>query len=217
MNVSGKPEERLRVAVVLSASGGFLDAFTWVAHGGVFANAQSGNVVLLGVFTALGEWRQALRHVPPIVAFLLGLFVADRLRVFAARHERLRVPLLSLAIELLLLAVVALLPAPGPDLPVVLGIAFVAALQTSSFAHVEGSAYSSVMTTGNLRRAAESLFAGLTTPRDAAKLRQAQVFATICCAFALGSALGAFATARLANVALLIPIGTLMAAFFLCL
>jgi uncharacterized membrane protein YoaK (UPF0700 family) len=47
-----------------------------VAHGGVFANTQSGNVVLLGVFGATGHWQDARHHVPPIAAFRLGLFIA---------------------------------------------------------------------------------------------------------------------------------------------
>ncbi|MGD0103087.1 MAG: DUF1275 family protein [Rhodopila sp.] len=41
------PEDRLRVATLLSAAGGCLDAFTWLAHGGVFANAQTGNAAVL--------------------------------------------------------------------------------------------------------------------------------------------------------------------------
>jgi uncharacterized membrane protein YoaK (UPF0700 family) len=57
---------RLSVAVPLTAAGGFLDAFAWVAHGHVFANAMSGNVALLGIHAAAGEWRQAPRHVPPL-------------------------------------------------------------------------------------------------------------------------------------------------------
>jgi hypothetical protein len=81
--LASRLEESLPVAMLLSAAGGALDAFTWLAHGGVFANAQTGNVVLLGVYAALGQWSEALRHIPPIVAFVLGVFVAHRLSVHA--------------------------------------------------------------------------------------------------------------------------------------
>src|SRR6185437_11215017 len=43
------PESSVAVACLLSLSGGFLDAFTYIGHGGVFANAMTGNVVLMGV------------------------------------------------------------------------------------------------------------------------------------------------------------------------
>jgi uncharacterized membrane protein YoaK (UPF0700 family) len=75
-----KAEESLAVATLLTASGGYLDAFTWLAHGHVLANTQSANVVLLGVHAALGDWAQAFRHVPPIIAFVLGVCAAIGLR-----------------------------------------------------------------------------------------------------------------------------------------
>jgi uncharacterized membrane protein YoaK (UPF0700 family) len=34
--------ERLNQALLLAAAGGFLDAYTFVGYGGVFANAQTG-------------------------------------------------------------------------------------------------------------------------------------------------------------------------------
>jgi len=98
-------DETLLVATLLSLAGGFLDAFTWVGHGGVFANAQTGNVVLLGVAAASGQWRQALRHVHPIVAFFLDVLVAHRLRVHAARWGAHRAALFSVAVEIVLLGV----------------------------------------------------------------------------------------------------------------
>jgi uncharacterized membrane protein YoaK (UPF0700 family) len=50
----------LRLACLLAASGGYLDSFTFLGHGRVFANAQTGNVVLLGVYAATRHWGRAL-------------------------------------------------------------------------------------------------------------------------------------------------------------
>ena len=41
--------ESFRLGAVLALTGGFLDAYTYLIRGGVFANAQTGNIVLLGV------------------------------------------------------------------------------------------------------------------------------------------------------------------------
>jgi Na+/H+ antiporter NhaC len=54
-------EDSLPVAALLAASGGFLDAFTYIGQGHVFANAMTGNVVLLGVYAATGNWTQSWR------------------------------------------------------------------------------------------------------------------------------------------------------------
>lgn len=202
--------------MLLSGAGGFLDAFTWLGHGGVFANAQSGNVVLLGVSLATAHWSQGLRHIPPIVAFLAGVFTEHLLRTHEARRGRHRSVLFSLGVEIVLLLIVAMLPRDFPDLPIVLGIAFVAALQNSGFTKVEGMAYNSVMTTGNLRRTAETFFAGLTKPKDPDAPRQALIFASICLSFAVGAACGAFATVRLGNAAVLVSAAALILAFWLC-
>lgn len=41
--------ESFPIGVLLALTGGFLDAYTYVSRGGVFANAQTGNMVLLGI------------------------------------------------------------------------------------------------------------------------------------------------------------------------
>ena len=44
------------IAVLLAVVGGSLDAYSYVARGHVFANAQTGNIVLFGLHLADGEW-----------------------------------------------------------------------------------------------------------------------------------------------------------------
>ena len=215
------PEQSWHVALWMSAAGGFLDAFTWVAHGGVFANAQTGNVVLLGVFAASGNWHEALRHVPPIVAFFAGVLAAHRLEALDARRRKRLVPLISLAIEIVVLIWVASWSNAASNFFVVITIAFVAALQSACFGKVEGLPYSSVMTTGNLRRSADALFTGIFHPPNPAALFQAAVFGAICTTFLAGAGLGALVTRSLANTkdvnaALLVPVALLLVAGGLC-
>ena len=40
---------RLETAVLLTLCGGYLDAYTYFVRGGVFANAQTGNIIKLGI------------------------------------------------------------------------------------------------------------------------------------------------------------------------
>ena len=60
----------------LCAVGGFLGAHTFVAFQ-VFANAQTGNIVLLGLSGPAGRWSAALTCRPPIGAFVVGVAVAE--------------------------------------------------------------------------------------------------------------------------------------------
>ena len=199
------PQARLEVAALLSVSGGFLDAFTYVGHGRVFVNAMTGNVVLLGVFGAAGDWAQAWRHLPPIIAFLLGVFAA-RLIGRSAPTPLLRYPgLACLVLEILFLCGAAWLPASFPDIWLVLGLSFVAALQNSSFPNVEAWAYNSVMTTGNLRRFVDGLFLMLEPAQRAEGGRQARAFGVVCLHFLFGAVIGACCTPRMGDFALLVP------------
>jgi len=46
----------LASGAILAAAGGFLDGLTYVGHGHVFANAMTGNVILLGIEGFEGSW-----------------------------------------------------------------------------------------------------------------------------------------------------------------
>ena len=203
--VPAPPHATLEAAALLTLSGGFLDAFTYVGHGHVFANAMTGNVVLLGVFGAAGEWPQAWRHVPPIAAFLLGVFAAHLLGRPSSRPLLRHPALLCLALEILFLCGAAWLPASFPDLWLVLGLSFVAALQNSSFPTVEAWSYNSVMTTGTLRRFADGVYMAFQPGQRGEGLRQARTFGLVCAHFLLGAIAGAACTPHLHNLALLIP------------
>jgi uncharacterized membrane protein YoaK (UPF0700 family) len=211
-----RTEESLRVAALLSIAGGYLDAFTWIVHDGVMANAQTANVVLLAVDAAAGRFEAALSRLPSIVAFMLGVFAVCRLRAGADDGGRRRLALLSLVIEIIVLVVVMAFHVRLPNIAGTLGISFAAAMQTASFSKVEGRNYSSVMVTGNIRTAVETLFAGWCEKHDPALLRQSRVLLTICLTFAAGAALGAVLTTGLGSAALAAPITLLLAALILC-
>ncbi|MGJ5815488.1 YoaK family protein [Paludibaculum fermentans] len=201
---SNAAHNSLSVALLLAASGGFLDAFTYFGHGHVFANAMTGNVVLLGINAAAGETRQALSHLWPILAFLLGVAVARGLRL--PRFSRfVRDPSLpALSLEILFLCAAGWLPRSFPSQPLVLAISFLAALQSSTFPRVEKWAYNSTMTTGNLRQFGEAAFSAVFSRPDAESARKAILLAAVCLAFTVGAVVGAGVTSALHNRALVV-------------
>lgn len=197
------PEQSLPVACLLCMSGGFLDAFTWLSLGGVFANSQTGNVVFLGMYAALGQWAKAAHHVPPILAFLLGASLAIRLRA----------PLLCLLGEIICLAVVMLvLPHTPPGPFAIVAISFGVALQTASFRQVGRWKYLSVTVTGNMLRAIEEL----SSTHNPEALQGVRTMLTLCLVFLLGAAAGGFVTVHLAAKGLIAPILVLTLALGVC-
>ena len=68
------------VGALLAVIGGYLDAYTYISRGGVFANAQTGNIVLLGINLSAGNFSKALSYLAPIAAFIVGVFVSEFVR-----------------------------------------------------------------------------------------------------------------------------------------
>jgi len=190
------------VAVLLAGCGGFLDAFTYLGHGHVFATAMTGNVVLLGVYAATGNWTQSLSHLRPILAFLLGVAVAQGFHLPRFRKWIPEAPIATLTLEILFLMIGGCFPKEFAGTLLVLGISFVAALQSSTFGKVGEWNYNSTMTTGNLRIFGQAMFQRVFGDRSAEPGEKARIFAAISTAFLVGATIGGLCTAAFDNRAL---------------
>ena len=180
--------ESFRLGALLAVAGGILDAYTYLVRGGVFANAQTGNIVLLGVRLIQGEWPLVLHYLIPILAFAVGVIVAElikqRFRYSGGVHWRQ----ITVGLELVLLAVVAFLPSSLDSLANV-AVSFVCAIQVESFRKVNGNAFATTMCTGNLRSGTERLFLYLKSGERDHWTRAIQYYGIILC-FIGGAALG---------------------------
>jgi uncharacterized membrane protein YoaK (UPF0700 family) len=206
----------LRFAALLCAGGGFLDSFTWVAHGRVFVNAQTGNIILFGVFAAQDDWSQAFRHLPPMLAFFPGVVAAQWVRKRSFPDNPPRAMAVCLGIEIAILTVVGCVSFAFPHLAVVFAIAFAAAMQNSGFDHVGKWSYASVVTTGNLRSLGDAWFALMFLPRNPDASDKARTLAIVCASFACGALAGAALTVSLGKLAIVFPIILLFLALLSC-
>jgi uncharacterized membrane protein YoaK (UPF0700 family) len=183
----------VRLGVLLTLVGGGLDAYTFVSRNGVFANAQTGNVVLMCVAAAQTHWRQALNHVPPIIAFVAGVVAAESLKrpkVAALVRKPARA---AIGLEIAVLVGVGFIPHGTLSSLVTILIAFTASVQVSTFRTLVDTPYTTTMTTGNLRTAALNFYAAL-VDHDTAAARRARQFGTIILAFIFGAFGGAILT-----------------------
>lgn len=62
----GQMSESFPTAAFLSISGGLQDAYTYVFRGKVFANAQTGNIVLLSQNICERNWLQSAHYFVPV-------------------------------------------------------------------------------------------------------------------------------------------------------
>jgi uncharacterized membrane protein YoaK (UPF0700 family) len=188
-----KTSTTLRFAVLLTLTNGFLDAYTYVTRGGVFANVQTGNVILFAIDMRHGHWGSSLAHLWPILAFLAGVLLSAYIK--SGRMDRfLAHPLRwTMAIQAVAFAVVGFVPTTVPNSFVTIPISFLAAMQFTLFRNIGDLTYVAVATTGNLMRFVESGYAVFVEKDDGARLA-CRVYGTLLCTFSGGAVIGAFAS-----------------------
>lgn len=135
--------------IILALSGGCMDAYSYLFRGHVFANAQTGNILLFGVNLANQNWAGALVYFWPILAFTLGIVLSDVVnhrQTFFKMHWRQ----IGLIIEIIFLTAVIFL---GEDLNPLANamISFACGIQVESFRKIHGNAIATTMCIGNLR------------------------------------------------------------------
>ena len=209
--------ETAGLGALLAAAGGFMDAYSYVCRGKVFANAQTGNVLLLGVNLAEKNWSAALRYAAPVAAFLVGIAAAEWIR-FALRGEGREKSLLHwrqlcVLLEALLLAAVCFIP-QSLNLMANSVTSMACGIQVESFRKIHGNGIATTMCIGNLRSGTES-FCRFLQGGGREALKTAVLYFGIIICFIVGAVLGNYVVATLAERALLVCSAMQLAAFFI--
>lgn len=151
--------ESLLIGILLATVGGFLDIYTYLLKGNVFANAQTGNIVLLGLQLANHNYQKALYYILPITAFFIGIVISEFIKLKFTNNQYLKWEHLILIIEIIILAIIAFEPKQLPHLICNVTIGLVCSLQVNTFKTTNGLPYASTMCTGNLKSAGQKLSA----------------------------------------------------------
>ena len=190
----GQMSESLVTAMFLSLSGGLQDAYTYFFRGKVYANAQTGNIVLLSQHLFTGDFLTALHYLIPLVAFASGILAAELFREHFQSLKALHWRQMIVLAEILLLFSVGFFPQELNLLANAI-VSFSCAMQVQTFRKVNGYAYASTMCIGNMRSGTEALCVYFHT-HDREVLHKALTYFGVIGVFAAGAGLGALLTAR---------------------
>ena len=205
--------DSFRAAVFIILSGGFQDAYTYTCRGEVFANAQTGNIVLLSTALFQREWPTAVKYLIPVLSFLVGTAAAEFIHIRLKSYEKIHWRQIILLGEIILLFAVGFLPTRIEPLANAL-VSFVCAMQVQTFHKVRGHAYASTMCIGNLRAGTEALCAYFRV-RDKEILAKALTYFGVILVFGVGAGLGSILTVLLGFRAIWICCALLFVSFAL--
>ena len=205
--------DTFRAAVFVTLSGGFQDAYTYISRGQVFANAQTGNIVLLSAALLRGDWAVCLKYLIPILSFVLGTMAAEFIHIRFRNFRQLHWRQLVLLQEIVFLCAVGFLPHTLDPLANAL-VSFVCAMQVHTFHKIHGHVYASTMCIGDLRSGVEAFCIWRKSHEPHAKDRMVRYFGIIFL-FALGAGLGSKSAVQLGGRAIWLSCCFLLVSFTL--
>ena len=209
----GQMSESFVTAIFLSLSGGLQDAYTYFFRGKVYANAQTGNIVLLSQHLFTGDFLTALHYLIPLVAFASGILAAELFREHFQSLKALHWRQMIVLAEILLLFSVGFFP-QELNLLANAVVSFSCAMQVQTFRKVNGYAFASTMCIGDLRSGVEAFCIWSKTHEPKVKDRMMRYFGIILL-FAVGAGIGSMGAARLAGKTIWISCGLLLVSFAL--
>lgn len=209
----GQMSDKFRSAVFIILSGGFQDAYTYCCRGGVFANAQTGNIVLMSAALFRGEWGAVTKYLVPVLSFLLGIAAAELVHVHYRKQEKIHWRQIVLIEEIALLFAVGFIPEYLDPLANAL-VSFVCALQVQTFHKIHGQPYASTMCIGNMRSGMESLCA-YARSHDRETLIKSLTYFGVIGVFAAGAGIGSALSSMIGNAVIWVCCGLLSVSFFL--
>ena len=205
--------DALPLGLLLALTGGILDAYTYLNRGAVFATAETGNLVLLGINLAMGHWVKVAYYLLPISSYAAGLLAT---LAFHRRSDKLFFHWRQFVVlaECLVVVLATVIPQGDLDPLVNCMIAFISAMQVQTFRKFRGCACATTMCTGNLRSGIEALYFHL-ADREPGSLARAGVYFGLIFSFVTGAVISSFLAPIFAGRAILAAIIPLIASFLL--
>ena len=193
------------IYAIFAVVGGFLEVYTFVLHGGVFCNAQTGNVVML-VLGIVREGTVRMQYIYSILAYLFGIVLTA---VIPDRLPKINWPMTVTVIEILAFVVLAALPAGASDWYTYATVSFLCAVQYNTFTRLHGNPMATTFCTNNLRQMCLHFVQGVRRKERSEFFKSgAYLFIIVC--FAMGVALGTVVSGVLGNWCVLVCAGCLL-------
>jgi len=140
-----------------SAIGGFWGGYTILNYMDIFANAQTGNLVLLALALGEGNWSRVLYLILPITAYFLGALVSEAIAGPIKKLHLIRWDTLFIIIEIIAIVILGLIPETAPFQITQITINFICSMQYNTFRQAQGIPMATTFCTNPLRQLAISV------------------------------------------------------------
>lgn len=136
---------------------GFIDAYTFIEHGGSFASAQTGNIITMSVKFFSGNFIGAANHLIVLAGYGIGAFIGEALieRFDTKSLYKSRIILLFQAI---LLGILALFQSQLDSSLMICSLGLLAGYEITVFRNFRGTNVNNGIMTGNTKNMMNNLY-----------------------------------------------------------
>lgn len=184
-----KVEEGLIFMGLLTFIGGFINAYSFFTRGQAFVSLHTGNMAKVGLSVCLKDYAMFLSAIIPITGCLIGAMIAQFMKHFMKGTEEIRILKNLIWFEVIVLAVVGLIPTSVSHNAVNFVLSIITTFQLSNFRKYNGAVHNSTIMTGNLRTFG-TYIANFFIKRDSGSLKTLSKYFILIAAFPVGATLG---------------------------
>lgn len=151
------PYQTLRAGFLLAMTAGFLDAYSYLEGGGVFAGLQTGNLILLGLNLGQFKYWHVIEALVSLLMFIVGVAAVRIFQNHFPDETKVMRKRVILIYEMVVFLVVGLLSG-HVSMTLITGLlSMAAAAQLQEFRLLNNRKFTSLMMTGHLRTLSENL------------------------------------------------------------
>lgn len=180
--------ESIMVGILLALSGGFMDAYSYINRGKVFANAETGNIILMTLKICEGKFLESVNYIIPILSFAIGVAICE---IIKHRKEKINIihwRQIIVVFEIAAFVFVAFLPQDMNQIANSI-ISMISGVQFATFPKVRGTAMATTMCTGNLKSGTQNMYRGIKTG-DKSALEKGLYYYVCIFVFIIGTMVG---------------------------
>ena len=192
--------ESIEVGIFLALSGGFMDAYSYINRGKVFANAETGNIILMALKVCEGKFFEAVNYLIPILSFAVGVGICEMIKYRKEKINMIHWRQIIVLFEIFAFIAVGFMPQEMNRVANAI-ISMISGIQFATFPKIRGTAMATTMCTGNLKTGTQNLYRGIKTG-DRSSIEKGLYYYVCISVFIAGTTIGYFAVKLMAEKAI---------------
>ena len=144
--------ERYYIFELLTFAAGMMGLYTLNLRGGVFCNAQTGNIALMALEFGKGNFKESGYYLIPFLAYVGGTITSEIMPKTIVNIFKIRWDTFLTGFEFLVLFLVGFIPLTWPDAITQIIINFICSMQFNTFRQAEKLTMATTFLTAHVRQ-----------------------------------------------------------------